>query len=96
MIKIVRVPDGPAPLWVRENWIDVVLPALPMPKEGIEHDFISEELLPSRGGYVVQKKPAFEALAKRSVPAAEWFKKHFPSYSDYLCFGPDEAEVVGF
>jgi hypothetical protein len=95
-IRIIKVPDGPAPGWVRENWVGITLTAIPMPKEGIECDFISEELLPSRGGYVVEKNPAFEALARKSIPAAEWFNKHFPSYSNYLCFEPDEAEVVGF
>ena len=94
LIKIIKVPIGSAPKWVRQNWIGVKLTVSLMPADAIKHDFITEKILRKKGGYKVERRHALDALAKKSIPATEWYMRHLPKYADFLCFETDEVKVL--
>lgn len=107
-VKIVKVPAGPAPEWVRKEWVGIELEAIIMPTRSTdlildggvsEIDFISKKLYPSRGGFVVEAKPALNTLKRKSdsgAAATEWFLANVSKDMNYFAFGPDEAEVLSF
>jgi hypothetical protein len=95
-IKIIKVPSGEAPHWVRQGWYGLVLPCKPVcgyadtPSQGIQ----SGKLL-RRREFDVPQREALEILAKNASRPAAWWRAHgFPQGDDYFCFGADEAEVL--
>lgn len=95
-IRIIKVPDGPGiPEWVRECWLNLVLPCYPImgPAEGGERD-TKGNVIPSRFGVSVPQEEALKILGWSSLTgsrAEEWFRsKGFPNGE---CFGFDESEV---
>jgi len=98
-IEVVKMPDGPAPAWVREKWVGIRMEAERTPAESAigetdEEDFTSGKRIPSRGGYIVSVETALTLLALKSLEAARWFEKHIPAGMVYFSFGPNEARVV--
>ena len=93
-LQIVSVPPGEAPLWVREQWVGLLLP-LSQWKEGPVSFLTSGVLTGPKGayarilsaltgklerqsGYVVEVLPAIEALHARSPEAAQWWRENTP------------------
>lgn len=98
-VRITSVPRGAAPLWVRKEWVGVILPLKDVcqPGEGaIEVTF--DELTPQepREFFTVPVKSALEELGKKSPAAANWFQDNLPSYwlNRDFSFGLDEGEEV--
>jgi len=95
IIRVVKIPAGPAPEWVRKEWLRLEMKAWKMPPDGKEHNFLKGELLPNRGGFLVDFSHAIEVLADKSPEAANWFIKHRNMMAgNSLAFGPDEVEVL--
>lgn len=75
-IKFVKVPEGQAPLWVREKWVGVTVPCYPyifIPREvelvGVKGDIVAI--------YTCAFAPlteALEALERHSPEAARWWR----------------------
>lgn len=98
-IKIVKVPDGEAPLAVRRAWVGLVLPCHPFmgwPDEGKDRGVISgKEATRNRRGFSVPQDVAIEFLAKKDPDAAKWWReKGFPVKGEFFGFGVDEAEIL--
>ena len=93
-IRIVSVPPGEAPLWVRERWVGIVLPLA-----GRDHGpcevFTSGVLsgprnplialwwglrgrLPRKIGYAVDAIEAVRILEQTSPVAAAWWRENVP------------------
>lgn len=96
-IKIVATPAGQAPLWVREQWVGLVLPVdekelFPVPQTGVLGGIPSPENL---GGYPVETTEAIRLLGEKSQEAAAWWEA-LPTIGlmDHLVFGRKFCELV--
>lgn len=94
MLQITQVPPGEAPLWVREQWIGLVLPlaqrrqsplafltsgVLSGPKTGLSRlAALLTGRLERQSGYRVDAQAAVSILAGRSPEAAAWWRENAP------------------
>ena len=92
-IRIIGVPPGEAPLWVREKWVGLELPlsrhsapgafyvygALSIPRGRLAQCW---GLIRGRAekvpGYAVESIDAVDILATSNADAAAWWRKHTP------------------
>jgi len=93
-IRITKIPEGPAPEWVRKEWVDIILKAKNILRDHVEVDFLENKIHKNRGGFSVNASHAINRLSKKSQSAANWFKDNLPSYVKSFAFGPDEAEKL--
>jgi hypothetical protein len=96
-VKIVEIPSGQAPSWVREKWLGLVLPvANDAPSHfrpvGVLKGKPRKENL---GGYPVKTEIAIQILENISKEAADWWRANI-SFEDmpYLLFGRKFCEEV--
>lgn len=91
-IRIVDIPPGQAPEWVRKEWIGLELPAA-KPRSLFQ---IGVKFGPpsNLGGYQVDAKTAIDVLREKSPKAAEWWDGHLPKKFDWLIFKKDVCEEV--
>ena len=90
-VRIIAIPPGEAPLWVREKWVGLELPLARGPSAGRFHGFgvLSGPstclrqiwaILSGRAhrtlGYPVDATQALEILAKSSPEAAAWWREN--------------------
>ena len=94
LLRIVSVPAGEAPLWVREKWVGLSLPlaqrgksARRFPTGGVlsgPKSFLASLWALVRGkvawesGFAVDAEAAVTALATRSPDAAAWWRANTP------------------
>ena len=93
-IRVVRVPPGEAPLWVREKWVGLELP-LARGERGPRHMLTSGVVsgprnrfaalwrrllgrLPDKAGYAVYVIDALAVLEKTAPEAVEWWRTNSP------------------
>jgi hypothetical protein len=93
-IRVVRVPPGEAPLWVREKWVGLELP-LARGESGPRHTLTSGVVsgprnrfaalwrallgrLPDQAGYAVYVIDALAVLEKTAPEAVEWWRTNSP------------------
>jgi hypothetical protein len=94
LLRIVAVPDGEAPLWVREEWVGLSFPLAQKSKAA--HTFFTSGVLTAprgllaslwallRGqftreaGFLVEVEVAVAVLATKSPKAAAWWREHAP------------------
>lgn len=78
-IKIIKVPPGQAPLWVRQEWVGMELPvAENLPKDTVEMGVLGGKP-ENAGGYPVETTVAIRELKKKSSAAAKWWEAHVPA-----------------
>lgn len=81
-IRIVAIPPGEAPLWVREKWVGLCLPVADSqgPREAYVSGVLSRPLgkLPRQSGYAVYVRDAISELEKTAPDAAAWWRKDAP------------------
>ena len=94
IIRIVRVPPGEAPLWVREKWVGLELP-LARGESGPRHVLTSGVVsgphnrfaalwrallgrLEDKAGYAVYVIDALAVLEKTAPDAVEWWQTNAP------------------
>ena len=93
-IRIVSVPPGEAPLWVRERWVGLKLPLAgrdPSPREVFTSGVLSgprnrliallwglRGWLPRKTGYAVDANEAVRILEQTSPVAAAWWRDNVP------------------
>src|SRR5262245_2514264 len=93
-LRIVGVPPGEAPLWVREKWVGLHLPLLQRRSEAVSYRTFGVLSGPKtlftalvalvtgklgrESGYAVSVQAAIEVLAKHSPEAAAWWRKNTP------------------
>jgi len=97
-IRIVRLPEGEAPIEVRKKWVGLVLPCLGV--NDLEGSFGvvtgKPENCPAYSCFVVSQKEALDILNQSCPEAADWFKNMgYPKEGMAFGFKVDEAEVVG-
>ena len=102
VVKIVQVPVGNAPEWVRQVWLGLELPCFPV--AGLlgfrqEKEIRGEPMNCGRSRYVVvvPQDEALKILEAKNSKAADWWKSQgFPKTSGdkYFCFGESEVEFI--
>lgn len=98
-IRIVDVPPGDAPEWVRKEWVGLEIPIAdndPDPDDSFQFGILGGELK-NLGGYTVETKVAIEILERKSPAAAQWWKNYY-NYTlglvEWLVFSKEVCEVV--
>ena len=94
-IRIIAVPPGEAPLWVREKWVGL---ELPLALDAAARDYVGFGVVSGpqtwlrqmwdivRGradrvrGYAVEGARAVEILQSSSPEAADWWRTHAPRH----------------
>lgn len=83
-IKIISVPEGEAPKWVREYWVGLELPYVEEAKTvrgGVSAKKVEGEF------YCVDVREAIKTLINKSIEAAKWYTDHVPIDSlTYITF----------
>lgn len=95
-IKIIAVPEGEAPLEIRQQWVGMTLLATGKTSP----DFVGAvgvlsgkpESYPT-GGYYIRTPVALQMLEQKSPEAAEWWRTNLAN-SVYLIFSCAVCEVV--
>lgn len=96
-VKIIKVPAGESPVWVRRAWVGLTLPCQPISGEVANAiGVITREPVTPRDCVLVSQEDAFEVLRTERPDAYEWWKAHgYPKEKPVtLCFGTDEVEVI--
>jgi hypothetical protein len=94
VIRIVAVPPGEAPYWVREKWLGLELPVARYPEARRFYGFgvLSQPrywwaqwlaIWVGRAeiteGYAVEAAPAIDLLGRSNQEAAAWWREHAPN-----------------
>lgn len=93
-VRIVGVPAGPVPLWVRQQWVGLDLPVSPprLVRRRVWKDFkrrgvleyclalvgLATNKLETWDGYFVDVNAAVAILATRHPEAAAWWRENVP------------------
>ncbi len=96
-IRIVGVPPGQAPDWVRKEWIGVEIPLVgSLPERGLLIGARGGEPDPrSKNGHTVTLAEALTALRVKSPKAAEWWDNCLVAQvGQKLVFARDVCEVI--
>lgn len=95
-VRITTVPEGEAPLWVREKWLGVVLegeefePREDAPPVGV---LTGESVIRNyKGSFICTFGTAIEALRQVAPDAASWWDTHY--FGPALIFTSDWFELV--
>lgn len=91
-IKILGTPSGGAPKWVREAWVDLVLPIDPhLPQSYMARDILTKA--PRQGhGYNIDAVLAVEVLSLHHPEAARWWRENTTliQSGNHLVFSADD------
>jgi hypothetical protein len=109
-IRIVAIPPGQAPLWVRESWVGLELPALRDRPEKrrtvgvLERPDLAQFLwdlmcgrVQSATGYMVETLQAVEVLDGANAAAATWWRQNAPHLLQpkrYLLFPVEVCQIA--
>lgn len=99
-IRIVRVPEGEAPEWVREAWVGLTIPAISMPRQ--IHDIgragaVSGDLEGdwSHPHWVTPQEEPLEILRQHNPGAAQWWTDHgYPQPKEWFTWRAEEAALA--
>lgn len=93
-IRIISIPPGQAPEWVRKEWIGVEIPLPKQVSDGIEMGVLGGKA-ENTGGYQVDTGKAIGALRSKSPKAANWWEENVPLdiFSSFV-FSKDVCELV--
>ena len=69
IIKIIAVPNGPAPIEIREQWLNVEMPAEKLSKKALEVNFMKTQAAGIDESYFSDKQQA-EVFLNTFVPGA--------------------------
>ena len=100
-VKIIKRPEGGAPVWVRDAWMGVEFPilvdgTLELQNEALAKDVVTGEVVIRHDVVRVSGREALKALEKVNEAAARWWYVHTLIY-DYdrtLLFGRDECQLL--
>lgn len=94
-IKIIAVPPGQAPEWVREAWIGLTIPlSSTITADGLQTGIFRGK--PENvGGYMVSGQAAVDVLKSNNAEAADWWFENAPlALLGSLVFKKDVCELI--
>jgi hypothetical protein len=94
-IKIVGIPPGEAPEWVRKEWVGLELPLAKRTDSPVVTYGVLSGSPSNEGGYAVKAYEAFMILEKKSPRAHQWWKiSPYYGIMDFLVFKKDVCELI--
>ncbi|MBL6752012.1 MAG: hypothetical protein ISP90_15945 [Nevskia sp.] len=96
-IRIVSVPAGEAPEWVRKEWVGLEIPVFELNVRGTEGVLGGKAAPENEGGYGVDVTDALRTLEAKSSAAAEWWSNLISSLDpvpQQLVFGRNFCELI--
>ena len=94
-IKIIAMPLGQAPEWVRQEWIGVTIPLLEKGIRGTQMGLFGGPI-ENENGYRVSSREAVDRLKNKSVTAAQWFEQYINFVlMPVFVFSKEVCEIVG-
>lgn len=97
VIRVTRIPDGDAPLWVREKWLGLDISTRYFVSKNDEvKGALTGEVKTPHACYLVHQDEALKALTEKSPDAAKWWHEAgFPRATDpYFAFAADDVEEI--
>ena len=92
-IKITDIPPGPAPKWVRKEWMGLVLPIIGE-RTLVTNVGVSSGKAQTPGGYDVLFEDAMNALKKKSPRSVKWWFDNYPTKPASLVFRKEICRLV--
>lgn len=94
-IKIIDVPPGQAPEWVRKEWVGLVMPiAKNLPSFTIAMGVLGGKA-ENPNGYPIETLVAIQILKEKSPDAARWWEAHVnPVFMRWLVFKEEVCQVI--
>lgn len=94
-VRIIRMPRGEAPEWVREKWIGLVLPCVYKEDASVARGVLTGSIV-CYSAYNISQESALKALEGVSVEAVNWWHDHgYPTFKDALwCFDSECIQEV--
>lgn len=96
LIEITSIPEGEAPLWVRQAWVGLILPCDSTCGVREVKGVISKK--PSdknKYGFAVPQAAALKVLEKKDPHAVDfWRREGFPKRGEFFFFVDQEAKIV--
>ncbi|OHA28635.1 MAG: hypothetical protein A3E92_03170 [Candidatus Taylorbacteria bacterium RIFCSPHIGHO2_12_FULL_42_34] len=96
-VRIVNVPPGEAPEWVRREWVGLELPlsnefdaTTPRLQMGVVGGPVDPQNI---GGYAVPKDEAIDILEKKNPTAAQWWRDE-SIIGTWLIFSPKVCLLI--
>lgn len=95
-IEIIKVPQGEAPVSIKEHWVGIQVDALrTLSTAGSRGVLSGREVVPSAGGYLVSWDSAVEALrAAGKEEAAQFWENLRHNPDGWLSFRADECKEL--
>ncbi|MFA5996731.1 MAG: hypothetical protein WC790_03365 [Candidatus Paceibacterota bacterium] len=97
-IKILKIPDGEAPQWVREAWVGLILACCPTLGflHGTTRGALSgKEVSTRKTGVIAPQNQALAVLEQHDAEAAGWWKaRDFPQPGQYFFFDETDIGIV--
>jgi len=94
MIRIVSVPPGQAPEWVREQWVGLELPIIEEEQSGMQTGVLGGGAQ-NIGGFRVDGLVAIKTLEAKSPKAVSWWKENAPAViSNQLVFKKEVCQLI--
>lgn len=98
-VKIINVPSGQAPEWVRKEWVGLILPVLKNASKverviGVLGGKVkdAEKYI---DGYSVETVAAIDILYEKNFEAALWWLQNVPIHSiPRLIFKKEDCELI--
>lgn len=83
-VRIVKTPQGQAPLWVRQEWVGLEISLTqPIGNSSTNHE-----------GYEVSIRTALRELRKKSYHAANWFEVNLFTQDGNFKFTKEECKYL--
>ena len=99
-IRIISIPQGEAPEWVRKAWIGLEIPIIKEEPQGAQSSEVLSGKFCTRGGYWVQRDMALNLLGRENPEALYWWLRHYRQKEDdpwadrLLLFDTNCCEVI--
>ena len=99
-IRIIAVPPGEAPEWVREAWVGIELPLAEKQPEHYDEEYVQMGVLSGDpenvDGFAVKGVDAIQLLEVYNSDAASWWRENTPwvLFVGDLIFKKDSCELV--
>jgi hypothetical protein len=93
-IRIISIPNGKAPRFVRRAWLGLELPFI-TPADATPIPTTAARLIQSNGGYIVKATEALTVLYRSSPKAANWWRRNLPpSPNNEFVFERENCELI--
>ena len=96
-VKIISIPPGQAPEWVRAQWVGIELPTDDTTQQGFQCGALGGSAQ-NRGGYKVETQLAINALKEKggeAGSAAQWWEDNgLARLGTHLVFSREVCELL--